>query len=505
MMQSLLHALSVTVERYPENPAVKSGKELISYRELWQLIFRVTAYLKQQNLKPGEKVALIADNSIEYITIYYGILAAGGVVVSLNGTAKDRSLLVWLQHSGSVCMLVQDKYATPKLLEKAGSAMHSVVLGNRLHQALNRETGTWQDILDIPAIQPSLEEISQQSLAAIIYTSGTTGSPKGVMLSHRNLIRNTESIISYLHLGPDDSIVNILPFYYSYGNSVLHTHLLSGACLILENSLMYPHLIVEKMQNEKVTGFSGVPSTYSLLLNRVELEKYDLHGLRYMTQAGGPMAPSEIQRVRKLLPDIRFYVMYGQTEATARLSYLPPDMLDRKPGSIGIPIPGVSIEVRNKLGRPVQVDETGEIYASGENIMMGYWQDQGMTDSVLSDGWLKTGDLAKCDQDGYLYIIGRSSDMIKSGSHRISPKEIEEVLLELDEVREVAVLGVKDDILGEVIKACVVLNNHVSPDEKRIKSHCHRNLPAFKMPKYVEYVEELPKTASGKVKRYLLQ
>lgn len=504
MKQSLLQALSETVTRYPDNVAVKCNTASIKYSELWQTICHVAEYLKQQRLQPGDKVALIADNSIEYIAIYYGILAAGGVVVSLNGTAKDRSLKSWLKHSRAVCMFIQARYASPSILEKVNQGLLCVLLADKQNHELHGDIPSWKQVMATTAVEPGLDNVDTEALAAIIYTSGTTGSPKGVMLSHRNLIRNVESIVSYLEIRPTDSMVNILPFYYSYGNSVLHTHMISGACLILENSLMYPHRIVEKMQNEKVSGFSGVPSTYSLLLNRVDLHKYDLRSLRYMTQAGGPMAPSEVNKIRKLFPDVQFYVMYGQTEATARLSYLPPDMLDQKPGSIGIPIPGVRIEIRNKQGQPVEVDETGEIYASGENIMMGYWQDAEMTHSVLKNGWLKTGDLAKYDQDGYIYIVGRSSDMIKSGSHRISPKEIEEVILELDEVSEVAVLGVKDEILGEVIKAYIVLCENNKLEERHIKSHCNDNLPSFKLPKYIEYITELPKTASGKVKRYLL-
>jgi len=504
MNQSLLQALSEAVVSYPDNVAARSSDDSISYSELWHTVCRVAGFLKQQRIQAGDKVALITDNSIEYIVIYYGILAAGGVVVSLNGTAKDRSLIAWLEHSRSVFLFIHKKYASQAILEKTRQDLKCVLLTEKGGHENYSNINSWDQVQNSTVVEPEFDTLNTSALASIIYTSGTTGSPKGVMLSHQNLIRNIESIISYLEIRDTDSIVNILPFYYSYGNSILHTHLLSGACLILENSLMYPHRVVELMQNEKVSGFSGVPSTYSLLLNRVDLHRYDLRSLRYMTQAGGPMAPSEVDKICKVLPDVRFFVMYGQTEASARLSYLPPEKLDKKPGSIGIPIPGVRLEVRNKQGRQAEVDETGEIYASGDNIMMGYWQDEEMTGRVLRNGWLKTGDLAKYDKDGYIYIIGRSSDMIKSGSHRISPKEIEEVILELEEVREVAVLGVKDEILGEVIKACIVLCENCEIDERHIKAHCHKNLPPFKLPKYMEFIDDLPKTDSGKVKRYLL-
>ncbi|HGX92906.1 MAG TPA: AMP-dependent synthetase, partial [Candidatus Tenderia sp.] len=216
------------------------------------------------------------------------------------------------------------------------------------------------------------------------------------------------------------------------------------------------------------------------------------------------MAPAMIARLRKALPHIDFFVMYGQTEATARLAWLPPEMLESKPGSIGKAIPGVTLELRDQQGRPVATGETGEIWASGDNIMQGYWRDPEQTRKVLQDGWLKTGDLAHCDRDGYLYIDGRSSDMIKIGANRISPKEIEEVILELEGVEEVAVVGIPDELLGSVIKAVVVPTPGTRLEIKQIRIHCWRNLATYKVPKFIEFVEELPKTASGKIQRFLL-
>jgi acyl-CoA synthetase (AMP-forming)/AMP-acid ligase II len=223
-----------------------------------------------------------------------------------------------------------------------------------------------------------------------------------------------------------------------------------------------------------------------------------------MTQAGGAMAPSNITRLTDALPEIDFFVMYGQTEATARLSYLPPDNLKSKLGSIGIAIPGVSLAVKDDAGRDVACGEIGQIYAKGPNIMQGYWKDPEATDRVIVDGWLQTGDLAKQDKDGYIYIIGRSSEMIKSGANRISPKDIEEVITELDSVEEVAVVGRQDDILGEVIEAYIVISPGSFLDSKQVQAHCRKNLSTYKIPKKINFVNELPKTASGKVKRFLL-
>jgi acyl-CoA synthetase (AMP-forming)/AMP-acid ligase II len=275
--------------------------------------------------------------------------------------------------------------------------------------------------------------------------------------------------------------------------------------LVLENNLLFPHKVVQRIADESASGFSGVPSTFALLLGRVKLGDYDLSSLRYLTQAGGPMAPALTEKLIGEIPHADLFVMYGQTEATARLSYLPPSDLSRKRGSVGIPIPGVEIEIRDKEGRPVDVGVAGEICARGENIMQGYWRDQEKTSSVVKNGWLYTGDLAHFDEDGYIYIEGRSSDMIKAGANRISPKEIEEIILELSEIQEVAVIGVPDDLLGEVIKAFIVVAKGKVLDKKQVQLHCKNNLASYKIPKYIEFIDELPKTASGKVKKYQLK
>jgi len=324
------------------------------------------------------------------------------------------------------------------------------------------------------------------------------------MLSHGNLMANTESIIEYLGLTSSDSIVNVLPFHYSYGNSVLHTHMATGGRLVLENSMIYPQKVLERMAQEKVTGFSGVPSTFALLLSRTKLTNFDLSSIRYMTQAGGPMPPANVDRFTKELPHVRFFVMYGQTEGTARLAYLPPDKLVEKLGSCGIPIPGVKLEIRDSDGKVAPPHETGEIYVTGKNIMLGYWNNPEGTKKVIIDGWLKTGDLAHMDEDGYVFIDGRASDMIKSGAHRISPQEIEEIIAELDEVAEVAVCGAPDEVLGQVIKAVIILKEDARLDAKAVQKHCMENLAQYKLPKEVVFTDNLPRTASGKVRRHLL-
>jgi acyl-CoA synthetase (AMP-forming)/AMP-acid ligase II len=484
--------------------AVVHDNQRFTYAEIGQLAANVSKRLLRHNLSRGDRVAILIANSAQYISVFYGIWAAGGATVALNTQAKARDIVNWIQHSGAKWLFIDSNH--PELArvdEQLRDSVKLVCVNRSNENPIDQRTISWSDICEANEEFPDIP-LQPNDLASIIYTSGTTGHPKGVTLSHDNLTTNTDSILSYLKIGQSDSIVNVLPFYYSYGNSILHTHVSVGARLVLENNLVYPHKVVERISQESVTGFSGVPSTFSLLLGRVKLENYDLSCLRYLTQAGGPMAPSLTDKLLSAVPGAEFFIMYGQTEATARLSYLPSEMIREKRGSIGIAIPGVDIEIRDKAGKRVQPGKTGEICARGSNIMQGYWLDRSKTNEVIVDGWLHTGDLAHYDEDGYIYIDGRSSDMIKTGGNRISPKEVEEVIQEVEGVQEVAVIGVSDEALGQAVKAFVVPSADSEIDVRQIQRHCRQNLAIYKIPKIVELIESLPKTASGKVQRFIL-
>lgn len=501
MIPALVDNLRANARRRPHAEAVVHGTRRLTYAALWAEAEAVAAMLRAQGMAPQTRVALLLENSPDYIAAYYGVLAAGGVVVALNTAAKAAELIHWLAHSEAQWLFASP--AHPQVVDIQAWCRGRV-------RVVMRDAGDG-DALAWPSPSPdaiatasSIHASPSDALAAIIYTSGTTGRPKGVMLSHGNLAANVDSILAYLALTEGDRSVVVLPFYYSYGNSVLHTHLAAGACLVLEERMIYPHQVAACMAAERATGFAGVPSTFALLLSRVRLADYDLSCLRYLTQAGGPMAPALQQRLRAALPQARLYVMYGQTEATARLSYLPPERLDDKVGSVGIAVPGVTLEVRHERGTPAAAHEVGEIWARGANIMLGYWRDAAATSEVLVDGWLKTGDLGYYDDDGFVYLQGRKTDMIKSGAHRIHPQEIEEAIAELDGVAEVAVVGVADEILGQSIKAVIVPRAGAALDAMRVKAHCQQRLASYKMPRYVEFAPQLPHTASGKVQRYRL-
>lgn len=506
ILPSLVASLEKRALESPDSDALVQGERRVSYSELFGMVRSVARFLTSNDLSHGDRVALLLENSESYVATYYGVLAAGGIAVGLNTQAKAYDLANWIRHAGVKWLFARDQHPElPSLMKEISSSVNWVAVGNAKNEEQSQPDYRWDALLSDWADDnlPDLK-LDDHDPAAIIYTSGTTGKPKGVTLSHGNLAANTASIVDYLGLSRKDSILNVLPFYYSYGNSVLHTHIRVGAKLVIENSFMYPHRILERMAEEKVTGFSGVPSTYYLLLARTKLDEADLSSLRYMTQAGGPMTPSAIQQVREQVPHVQFWVMYGQTEATARLSYLPPKHLDEKLGSVGLPLPGTELSIQDEYDNILKPNQTGEICARGPHVMLGYWQNPEQSEQILRGGWLHTGDLGHCDEDGFFYIEGRSSDMIKTGAHRISPQEIEEVVALLEGVIESAALGVPDELLGQIIRLVVVRKPNVQISKKEVMAHCRQRLAQYKVPKEVVFMDNLPRTASGKLQRFKL-
>lgn len=499
--------LKTGVEQHPEKLALIHGTKCFSYGEIHKAAMGIAAGLLYLGMEPGFRGALLSDDPFDYIVSYFGILLAGGIVVGLNTQTSDSSLAYVLNDCQASVLFTAHKFVryAEAALPHVASLKKLVMSGvaENVHQGgALCHAHSFIDLCEYP--QPAEHLLPYRSscdFAQIIYTSGTTGKPKGVVLRHANLIANTHSIVSYLDLQPTDRVMAVLPFFYSYGNSVMLTHLAVGGSLVVNQSFLYPNVILQQMLDYEVTGFSGVPSTYALLLNRSSVASFSFPKLRYLTQAGAAMSPELARRLKSVFPGTRIFIMYGQTEAGARLSYLDPDEIERKPGSIGKGIPGVELTLRNKAGKPVQCGEVGEIVARGENIMAGYWQRPEETKEVLRPEGLWTGDLARSDEDGFLYIVSRKSDLIKSGSHRIGPKEIEDVLSEHIAVHEVAVIGIPDEILDERICACIVLRPGCECSEKELKVHCKKHLPQYKIPHEVIFCGDLPKTTSGKIQK----
>jgi acyl-CoA synthetase (AMP-forming)/AMP-acid ligase II len=495
-----LHRLLLdSAEREPDAPAYGA----VLYGGLTVRAARVAGTLRNAGVRRRTRVAVALDGCVEYLVAYYGALMAGATVVPLSPETRPASLARTLEHSESVALIA------------AGSVIGQLAGIDRIPARLRATLTVGAAEAGLPRVIDSIDFVTAEQdgaelfdagaggveLATVSYTSGTTGAPKGVMLSHRNLVSNVRSIITYLELHAEDRLAMVLPYYYVYGNSVLHTHLAVGGSIVHAGTVAFPIRVLQAISDEHCTGLSGVPSTFTSLLRVRDPGAFDLSSLRYLTQAGGPMTPEVTRRVRAAFPDSKLFVMYGQTEASARLTYLPPHDLDRKIGSVGVPIAGVALSVVDELGEPVPSGTVGEIVASGPNVMVGYLGDPVATGRVLRRGVLHTGDMGYLDEDGYLYISGRNSDMISSGGHRIGPQEIENVVSALPGVTECAVVGVEDEMLGQRIVAFVVLRSRESVDSRLIQRACLAKLPRFKVPSEVRVVAELPHSDRGKLLR----
>jgi acyl-CoA synthetase (AMP-forming)/AMP-acid ligase II len=346
-------------------------------------------------------------------------------------------------------------------------------------------------------------------LAMLVYTSGSTGYPKGVMMTHQNVVAAAISITTYLENTPDDVIMNVLPISFDYGLYQVLMSVKTGATLVLEKSFAFPQLIIEKMKAEKVTGFPLVPTMAALLLQMKNLKPGDLPHLRYVTNTAAALPPAHILKLQDVFSSARLYSMYGLTECK-RCTYLPPEELKRRPGSVGIAIPGTEAFIVDEDGQRVRAGEVGELVIRGAHVMKGYWENEEATRRALRAGphpWEKvlyTGDLFRADDEGFLYFVGRKDDIIKCRGEKVSPKEVENALYALEGVREAVVLGIPDPILGSAIKAVVALAPGCILSPREIIAHCAAHLEDYMVPKQVEIRDALPKTDSGKLSRRLV-
>ncbi len=469
-----------------EKIAVIGGKET-SYKEIYKNINCITNLLVEREYTKKDSVLIVADNSIFFIKTYFGIIKSGSICVPINPLTSKGDLDYIIRILKIKLVFVQEKYKAK--------------IENIVNEEVKLCTEKDLETLEFSQTLKVNNDIKvKEDTALIMFTSGSTDKPKGVMLTHYNLIYNTNSIIEYLSLTEKDRIEVVLPFYYCYGTSLLNTHFRSGGSIVINNKFMFPQSVVEHINDYKCTGFAGVPSTYQILLRMTNFKEAKFPSLRYITQAGGRLPEVFINELSNALNNVDIYIMYGQTEATARLSYLPPSQIKSKLGSIGKGIPGVELKVLNKQGHQIKPGEVGEVVAKGGNVMKGYFNDIEETEKIIKSGLLYTGDLATIDEDGYIYIVSREKNIIKSGGNRISPKEIENVIVQIPEILECAVIGVDDNVLGEAVKAFVVLRAKDSDiDYKYIISYCRERLPKHKVPKYIEFLDTLPKNSSGKV------
>jgi len=477
----------------PDAPALFVGPNVVTYGALRESVDALARRLLANGFRSQDRVAIVAENGIFFVVAYLGSIRAGLVAVPIPTDLSPDQAVALLAKSGATGLLVSSRYQ---------ARIERWTLPKSLRVMQENALPDWRN----EPVVPLPEDGEPEALAALMFTSGSTAMPRLVKVSHRNVLANTRDIIDYVALRHDDRALLILPLFYCFGLSVLHTHLAAGASIVINNEFSYPETVLRDLVNRSCTGFAGVPSTYQILARRTRFLLEHFPALRWLQQAGGHLPAPYIDQIRATLPHVRFYVMYGQTEATARLSYLPPERLDDKIGSIGRGVPSVRMEVLRPDGSAVSPGgEIGEIVASGESISSGYCNDEEETAKYFRAGRLHTGDLAWVDADGFIFVVDRLRDFVKSGGIRIGIREIENAVASASGVAELEVIGAPHELLGEAVVVFVTAVPLAIDVARRATDHCKHALHSSRIPEAIVQVARLPRGGNGKPLRAVLR
>ncbi len=509
--------LTLSAKRFPNKEALVLGNRRLTYKDIDHQSDLLATSLIKLGVGRHDRIVIFADNAVETIISIYGILKAGAVFILLNGTLKLPKLQYIIKDSGAKLLIVQDskKDTAIEAVKNINQEIPIIFFGDEKSVNYTTNSFYWEDIINtIPLnselLQKRKEEIIDYDLATLIYTSGSTGEPKGVMSSHFNMVTAARSIIQYINNELNDRILVVLPLSFDYGlYQVIMAFIYSGT-IVLEQSFNFPVELLNLIKKEKITGFPIVPTILVMLLKLKNISKYDISSLRYISNTGAALPVDHIKSFRNLVPNVKIFSMFGLTECK-RISYLPPEKIDDKPGSVGKAIPNCEVFILNDDSENVKPNQVGELVVRGSNVMRGYWNAKELTDKVYRtwqyDGEkvLFTGDLFYQDEDGFLYFVGRKDDMIKTKGERVSPKEIENILYGLDGISEVAVIGIPDEILGQAIKAFIVNKPDSNINKNHILKYCSVNMEIFMLPKEIVFLDSLPKSPNGKVDKKLLK
>jgi long-chain acyl-CoA synthetase len=485
---NLASSLTGTVRLCGDRPALRLGAATTTYRELDGASARVAGLLRERGLEPGDRVGVMLPNTPEFALVYYGVLRAGGVVVPMNPLLKAREVAYYLGDSGARLVFAWHGFAD----EASAGAKRAEA------EALVVDPATFGEALASSRPAREVAERADDDTAVILYTSGTTGRPKGAELTHANLARNTEVVRTDLErLTAEDVIFGGLPLFHSFGQTcTLNAAVVSGACLSLLPRFD-PARALQILAGHHVTVFAAVPTMYAALLHHPDRAAYDVSALR-LCISGGAAMPVEVLRAFEEAFGCLVLEGYGLSETSPVASFNHPDS-ERKPGSIGTPIRGVEMRVVDEQGAEVPRGQVGEIAIRGHNVMKGYWRRPEETAKAIPDGWFRTGDIGRVDEDGYFAVVDRKKDLIIRGGYNVYPREVEEVLYEHQAVAEAAVIGLPHPELGEEVGAAVVLKPGAGATAEELRAHVKAQVAAYKYPRKVWIVEELPKTATGKI------
>jgi len=504
--------LEDSADAFPNKTAlVCSGKKL-SFLEIEHLANRLSNALIDLGVIKQDRIVILLEASVETVVSIFGILKTGGIFLVINPQVKANKIKYILNDCQAKALITDANHFKDlsAVTSECPTLETAIIVGydqteEKMHKMEMPIIHSYSEILDKYSIDRPQKRCIDIDLACLIYTSGSSGIPKGVMCTHQNVVSAASSIIEYLENTPEDIILDVLPLSFDYGLYQVLMSFKFGGTVVLEKSFLYPYTIIDLLIKEKVTGFPIVPTIVAILLSLKDLERFDFSSLRYITNTAQALPPGYITKLQQIFPGAKVYSMYGLTECK-RATYLPPEELDKRPTSVGKAMPNTEVYLIDKNGKEItKAGEVGELLVRGANVMKGYWNLPEETERAYKPGpipgekVLYTGDLFKMDEEGFLYFISRMDDMIKTGGEKVSPKEIENVLYQIDDVNEAAVIGVNDDILGQAVKAFVVLKKKSELTQEDIIKYSSRHLENYMVPRYIEIRDKLPKSSHGKI------
>ncbi|MEL4026241.1 long-chain fatty acid--CoA ligase [Lysinibacillus endophyticus] len=476
----------------PDSPAVQFEEQCWTYSELYKNAQKIASYLLQQGYKEGDIVAQFMGNSHYFLAVYYGIQLAGLTCMPVNTKLAPPEVEYIFSHSEAKVLFYDEKIQ--QTIENSKHPFEEKISVGQVNEILSRNG----EYVKLPTLKTN-------DTAVVMYTSGTTGKPKGVMLTHQNIFETAEIWSSSMKMNRNDRMYICTPLFHCAGSHVFAVPTMyKGGAVIIEEAFS-PDRTLKNLLDTKATIFFGVPAMYTILLNKPELKNYQFEHLRLFCYGAAPMPYELVKQLKDSFPNVKVQNLYGQTENTPAASSLTDEHALTKIGSVGRPLERTEIKLVDAFGEEVPIGEVGEICVKGPQVMKGYLRNPEETARTVQNGWLYSGDLGRFDEEGFLYIVDRKKDMINRGGENIYPVEVEEVLYQIPQILEAAVVGVPHEVYGEVPKAFVVIKNGEAISEKEILEYCQTQLAKYKVPQEVEFIEQLPRNASGKVLKHTLR
>jgi long-chain acyl-CoA synthetase len=503
-------ALLFSAGNNPSKTAIIVKEKEYSFLSLKENSEKLAQHFQDMGIIKGDRIALYMSNSWESAISIYGITMAGAVFLVINPQTKADKLQYILNDCGAKILITESSLSKEwKLaLENTESILEVILTGDE-NQVINHpyfKLIKFEDVIKghHNHMSNTLCTIIPNDLAALIYTSGSTGFPKGVMMTHQSMVFTSWSLIEYLRLSADDRILLLLPLAFDYGLYQLLMAITIGGSLIMEQSFTFPAPIYKQMEQFRPTVFPGVPTIYAMMIASGKKEAMSFDYVQKITNTAAKLPSEFIPELKKLFPKALIYKMYGLTECK-RVCYLEPELIDIKMASVGKAIPGTEVFLLSPEGKPVPAGEAGILHIRGPHVMAGYWNKEELSREMLKPGKIPgerilcSHDWFKTDKDGFLYFLGRNDDIIKTRGEKVSPVEIENIIYRIDGIKEAAVLGIPDEMMGESIVAYVTTYDFSELDERIILKECHAKLESFMVPRKIVFLPEMPKSTNGKI------